>query len=217
MFNTKKIFGILLSGIMLISMVTISLAAVDKANIENITLKTENCNVYIDISTNGKFLYEYDKSIFEITSQTDGSTVKIMAKLKANVNVELTDMITIHIPDQEYETITVESKSAGVTIPMLNTNINVVNDKGAVGIKIPENFDKTVNYKATNASGSINFEEDIINYTLKMEVKNSSINLANYFPSYKNGSNHYEYKNGNGNAMINIDVKNSSFAIHKDK
>lgn len=211
MFKIKNLFGLLLSGIISVGLVTTSLAATDKVNVENIRLQAENCNVILDISTDGKFQYDYDETVFEITSRTDESTVSITAKLKAKA--QLMDTITIHIPDQEYKSITVDSKVAGVTIPTLNTNINVTSDKGAIGIKIPKSFNKTINYKATNSSGRISFNKDTINYTLKMTLQNSSIGLASYFPSYKVGNKNYEYKNGNGNAKINIDVKDSSFAI----
>ncbi|MNI56446.1 hypothetical protein D3C73_1114460 [compost metagenome] len=152
-----------------------------------------------------------------ITSKVTGSNMEIkVERLKTPQGTStpegLTDMINIYIPDKSYNNITVDDNASGVSLPELNANLHLTNNNGSMSIQIPESFNKVIDFVHTNGSGSVSIDAKAKNYALNITSKDSSVSTSPGLPAFINGK-PWGYKNGNGAAKININVKKSSFTI----
>ncbi|MCE3201095.1 M56 family metallopeptidase [Paenibacillus sonchi] len=185
--------------------------------VKNIQLHVDDANVKVKFSENGQFRYEYDKAMHRITSKVTGSNMEIkVEQLKApqgaSIPEGLTDMINIYIPDKSYNNITVDDNASGVSLPELNANLHLTNNNGSMSIQIPESFNKVIDFAHTNGSGSVSIDAKAKNYAVNVTAKDSSVSTSPGLPAFTNGK-PWRYKNGNGAAKININVKKSSFTI----
>ncbi len=216
----KKIISIILAFIFTLQGGNTSTSAnleieTKNSSISNLKVLAEKCNVYIGFSDNNEYTYDYDTSKFNVTTTKNDSTIEITINPKTGASIDLMDGVAIYIPNQTYDTITAISEKAGLTLSEVNSNINLISNKGSTSLILPNNYDKIVNYTSISGSGGIKLNKDSTNYIISMKVSKSAVSIHEDFPQYIVGSSNYEYKNGDGTAKINIDIKSSSFTINK--
>ncbi|GIP24493.1 DUF4097 family beta strand repeat-containing protein [Paenibacillus sp. J22TS3] len=181
--------------------------------INEIKLVANHCNVNFESSKNGKLEYDYDGSKFQVTSKVNGSVITISTKGKDQTeNSSLKDRIIIRLPKDTYKTISVNANHAGVSLPKMNVNYNLESKEGALSVSVPNGYSKTLNYKLTNSAGSIDFNSKANHFKLQLTADGSAVSVPKGWPSFHFGST-YKYKKGKGTGTINIQAKDSSFAI----
>lgn len=188
-------------------------AGTDK--IASINLTSNNCNIDIYTSETDTFKYEYDSAKFQVTRKRDKDVMEITAKVKKGAKPSRFDRITIYIPSQNYNSITVNATSSGISLPELNTNLYLTNDHGAMSITLPADFTKEIHYNTIKGVGSIVLNEKMSDYEVDITTdKLSFIDLANGVP-LSGDKTSYERKYGEGTAKIIAVVKGSIFSIEK--
>lgn len=190
----------------------------DSNLIKNINLNIKNTNIIVKFSFSNEFVYDYDKSTHSINSYINNSNIEInidkINQTSNNSNNIITNMIILYIPNQAYNQININANGSGVSLPQLNADFNIVSDNGSIGIQVPENFNKKLNLKLFNGSGSLNINPNTNNYGIKILSNSCAISMPSNFPSY-NHQKTWEYTKGVNNANISLDLSKCSFAINE--
>lgn len=222
--QVKKLISLILTSVFCIAVIVASINVSAKegdvktiaSKVQNLNLVAEGCNVHFDISPSGQIEYDYDKSKFDVTSSVSDSTTTIAAKKKSGVgSVGLMDMISIRIPNKTYNTITVDSTKAGITLPEMNVNFNVTSKGGSLSIPVPMNYNKTFNYTSVSGAGSIIFKKNAKNFKVFVKNNSSAVSIPKNWTSYTPRSS-YQYTSGNGAGVFVIDVSKSAFSINNN-
>lgn len=189
--------------------------------IDQINLTVTSCNVIVKIrssnTVNGtensnEFLYEIDETIQELTTDQDGSTINIDLKSTGKPGKNMTDMAILYIPEAEYRKITVTGNKAGISLPPLNTDFQVTCSNSATSLRVPQNFNKTMDFTTTASSGVLVISPYADNFTLNINAKGSAIAVSPEMPMYIYQP-EYEYIKGDGAAKISLNIDESSFSV----
>lgn len=187
---------------------------VETAAVSNLKITADNANVDVQLASNGQYSYDYDSSKFTVTTATNGSTFEIKVTAKPGATIGWNDGVTVYIPNQTYTLITGVSEKGGLNLPAVNANITVTNNSGAVSVRLPSNYSKTVNYTGVSASGSLAMNSNT-NFAINAKFSTCAVSVPGGWPAYSNGSSSYSYTSGSGTAKINIDLTNCSFSFSK--
>ncbi|MFD1175203.1 M56 family metallopeptidase [Paenibacillus puldeungensis] len=186
-----------------------------------VQVNVEHSNIILMPSVDSKFHYDYDHSIYEIDTKTNKGSIKITVKPQRGKLDEFDwtedQRIIIYVPEHSFDKVSVNGKAAGISVLALNTNLDLVNSSGAMSIYIPQGFDKNVSFSTTKGSGALRISESATDYTIKVandNIQNSAIAAKSEFPTYQYNK-PYMYKDGDGQATINLDIQESSFLIEK--
>ncbi|ADO58139.1 hypothetical protein [Paenibacillus polymyxa] len=207
---------IVLCGFLLMGMPLGSSSNAASNDVKNINLTAINCNVTVTKTSASDFSYEYNKSLYTVTSTLSGYTIYITVKGKGSVN-GISDRVNILIPEKSYEKITVESTKAGVSLPELNTNLDITGvDGSSMSVRVPVGYSKAINYDNTKGSGSLTFSKGASDYTVTVKTTASALSVPAGWPLFRPNLT-YNYINGAGKAKINITLENSAFSIAAQK
>lgn len=179
----------------------------------NVTIKTLSAAVISPSSNSNGFKYEIDEAVQKLTATENGSTMNIELVSTDKLSEKPTPQRTIiYIPEQQYKKITVVGNSAGISVPALNADFEITNNMGAVSISVSKGFDKSIDFKSIEGSGSLVLSPTADNYTINMTANTSAVSVPKEFPVYVFQP-RYEYVKGLGAAKINLDLQGSAFAI----
>lgn len=209
--NLKRVVCIMLVGALVMGMTTGTVFAA--GSISNLKFVIENCNISIIKSSETDITYSYDASKFDVTSIAEGTTMIITAKLRNGASAGLLDRVVIYVPEKDYNKIIVESVSAGVTLPELNSNFDVTSNGGSVSFRVMPNYNKSFNCELSGGAGTLKFASDAKDYTVNMFITSSSVSVPSSFTSYTSGQSAYQHINGSGVAQFDITATNSAFSI----
>lgn len=184
------------------------------ATVNKLVVIAENVNVDVKLSSDGQYSYDYDNSKFTVTTETNGGVFKINVKAKKKDVKGWDNRVKIYIPDQAYKHIKCISKKAGVGLQAANSNITVKNKQGAVSVKLPSGYNKTLNYIGSFGSGSLDINKNK-DFNINTKISCCAFSVPGEWPAYSNSSANYNYKSGEGTAKINIDITNCSFSFVK--
>ena len=180
--------------------------------ISNINLTAEDSNIVIKKSSDENFRMDYDKTIYNVKNQKSETSVVISINSKLDNMSSIFDKVIIYVPECSLNSITVKNNNSGLDIQEINANFNLDCESGALSVSLPRDFSKSIDLHCVDSSGNLEFYEDSKNYTLNIASKDSSITVPSNFPIFNNGTK-YRYTNGNGNAKISVDSKDSAFSI----
>lgn len=109
----------------------------------------------VQLAQNGKYSCNYNSSKFTVTTDLKRSIfkIKVEAKKTASKSGAANEKVMVYIPNKAYNLITGISKKSGLSLPAVNANITVSNKSGAVAIRLPHSYSKTVNYTGVSGSG----------------------------------------------------------------
>lgn len=209
--NLRKVLCAVLVGALVMGINTATVFAEEK--VSNLKFEIENCNVSIIKSEGEDISYSYDTSKFDVNSTTEESTIVVTVKLKNGVSAGLMDRVIIYVPDKNYGKIFVESVSAGVTLPELNSDFDVTNNGGAVSFRMVSGYHKNFDCELTEGAGTLKIASGAKDYTVNLHITSSSVSVPSSFISYTSEQSNYHYTNGSGVAHFNITVTNSAFSI----
>lgn len=196
----------------LISVAQTGTAATSKT--DKLEITANNVNVDIWLSDDGQYKYDYDDSEYAVTTDKNGSTLKIKVKAKPGSGKDWDKRVRIYIPDQNYKHIKAVSNKSGLGLAANNSDITVKNNSGAVSVKLPSNYNKTLKYTGICGSGSLAMNKNK-DFDINAKFSGCSVAVPNGWPAYSNGSSDYNYKRGKGTAKINIGFTKGSFAFAK--
>jgi hypothetical protein len=186
-------------------------SAVSEAEV--LKLIADNCNVRFEVSSSGQVEYDYDTTRFDVSETVSDLTTTVTAKQKTGAeDGRLPDMIIIRIPEHSFDKIVVNSNKAGVTLPSLNVNFDLMSEGGSMSVPVPIGYNKTVNYKLIKGAGSIDFKQKVKDFKVSLEAVNSAVAVPSDWPVVHPGS-AYKYTKGTGTGHFNIDVSKSSLTI----
>lgn len=180
--------------------------------IDNLDIEATGCNVQIKKSNVDNVSFICNSNIFDVSNSVNNGTSKIILKVKNGKLPTLFDMITVKVPDKDYTNITVKSISSGITLPVSNSNLKLINENGSMSFYVSDTFNKNIYYKSTSGSGRLIFDKNATNYTLNLSKTNSSVSLDASFPAIGTQTS-YTYSTGNALSKINLDVSSSSFSV----
>ncbi|AWB46544.1 hypothetical protein DCC85_21815 [Paenibacillus sp. CAA11] len=176
-------------------------------------LEAEDCNVRLGISHSKHIEYDYDKSKFEVSTNIKASTTTITAKKKAGAeSAGLLDMIVINIPKNKYDTVSVHSNQAGVSLPEMNVNFDLYSKKGALSVPVPLGYNKTLKYTLISGAGSIDFKQKAKDFKVSLDAEQSAVSVPKTWGTFHSGST-YKYTNGTGAGEFILQLKKSSLSI----
>ncbi|QHI71045.1 M56 family metallopeptidase [Aminipila terrae] len=183
----------------------------------DIVINADNCNIIVLQSTGKDFKYEYDKSLYNVSSKQQDDIFTINAKSLSKVandseGYTQDKRIRIYVPDYVYENIKIVGNYAGISVLPIDANIDLVNKNGAAGVYLGKGFSKKLNYYSSEGAGSIRLEEGMTDYSLKAKISSSSFAPGDDMWTY-NHTRSYNYTSGNGSAVISLDIKKSSFSF----
>ena len=183
----------------------------------DIVIHAKKCNIIVLQSTDKDFKYEYDKSLYKISSKQKDDLFKINVKSlskEANDSEEYTQdkRIRIYVPAYVYKKIKIVGNYAGISVLPIDANIDLVNKNGAASVFLEKGFCKKLNYSSNAGSGCIRIEEGMTDYSLKAKISDSSFAPGDGMPGYKYTPS-YKYTSGNGTAAINLNIKKSAFSV----
>lgn len=207
-FKRMLCMTVILIGVLFIGLRTEPVHAAKTANLK---FDIGNCNVSIVKASDNQISYSYDSRIFNVSEATIDSTKTITIK-SIKESPGLLDRVIIYVPNHNYESISVDSYDAGVTLPEINTNFKVTNDGGAIGFTVPKGYNKTFECKISGGAGSFKFSSDANDYFLMLTAENSAVSVPSTF-SKLNSEDIYQYTNGKGTAKFSITAIDSSVSI----
>lgn len=199
---------------------TVTVAASGKFILEavqtpgNLKITAENANVDVQLAADGQYGYDYDydKDAYTVTAAANGSTFEIKVAAKPGVTSGWDNRVTVRIPNQDYALITGVCEKGGLSLPQVNADINAANHAGALSVKLPANFTKTVNYTGNSGSGSLAMN-GATDFSVSAAFTSSAVAFPRGWPVCRNGSSTYSFTDGSGTAKINIDLTNCAFAL----
>lgn len=201
---TVFLFGILLN--------LTTVVAADVA-VKKIVLNVSDANITVRKTYDNDFHYEYSDKYFKLAAAQIGDALRITISAQNSVTkIPLSERAVIYVPDREYASITVDAKSAGVSLPSINANYKVIGSNSAVGVELAKEFNKSVDLRLSGGAGEVKIDKTATNYTVNLASSASSIDLPDEFPQFLQQQN-YQYKKGNGKTAINLDVKDSAFSL----
>lgn len=219
----KKILGIAVS-LMIVIILMPNICYAKKGNnnltkskvVDTFTINCESCNVVVQKHKNSNFKYEYNNKLFEVTTKREKNELMIKVKAKEtkeNKETNMYEKVIIYIPNNlTYKKVNVQNNKSGIGLCEINAEINIVNNKGATSFYVPQNLSNIITYTSNKGSGSVSFCKGANNYSFNLNKKDSAVSCT--LPKYEPNSSTYKHVEGNGSAKINIDVKNSSFAVN---
>jgi hypothetical protein len=215
----KKIISLVLSAILTLSLGVAAYAteeeAMDNGTTNNtLSIVAENCNVRLSEASGNIITYDYNSNLFDVSTTTVGDITTISASKKPGVNTGLMDAVEIDIPTDMFTAITVDINSAGVSLPSLNIDIDVICIGGSVSFSPPSGYNKNFNANLTSSAGSLAFSNGASNFSIEVNATTSSVSVPSGWNRYIPGTK-YEHTAGNGTAEFNITLNMSSYAINQ--
>lgn len=196
------------------SLVGFSAAGKDpEAAKENLEINVKEANVIIKTSDDGEFKYDINEAIHKLTTVQDGATLIITLESTGAENNSGMDMDVIYVPDASYGTVTVNAEQAGVSLPSLDADFEITGSGSAVSARVSESFNRNIKLTLEESSGSLVIDPAARNYTLSLDAEGSAISMADSFPEYNYPPN-YQYVTGNGQARINLSIRESAFSVN---
>lgn len=215
----KKYKGIV-SFMAVCVMVIVSLGCmrqVKAAEKKSATIVVKGCNISIQQGTSDDFEIQYNAKKIKVTeSDTEEKTITLE---KANRYVHLwpRDNVIIKVPNDisDYDMLYIVAEGGGVGIDVVNANLDIQNNGGAVSITTPRHISKDINCSITGGAGSFTFSENS-NFELHLTRTNCACSMNTRFPGDRNATD-YRCTYGDGTAKININAVNCSlsFGLYK--
>lgn len=185
----------------------------DNTTVDTLILKAENCNIVVQKSENNSFQYDYDKKLFEFITKTEQNKLTIIANPKDNAKITWLNKIIISIPNNlTFKKVNVQNYKAGIDLCEINSEINIVNNEGATSFYIPKQLNHNITYTSNKGSGTVTLYNETNNYKFNLFEEKSSTSIP--FSDYHPNSSTYTYVKGDGSSHVNINLKESSFAVN---
>jgi hypothetical protein len=104
---------------------------------------------------------------------------------------------------------------AGIGIVGMNKPMEVINNEGAIAIKVPENISNDISYTGNNGAAEIVIARQPKEggFTFCLKQKKSAVTLPLEFDGYFAYLENYEYVFGNGIAKINVDITAGALSV----
>jgi|GEM_PF-6233693 len=142
--NGVVILALILTGLFLISVVWNSPEAkavnrqVSSAKAEALEVTVENCNVRVQLASDQKLSFVSVAEFIEVVRSTEKTTTQITIRPKRGQSVtDDVDMVTLPIPEQKYNTVTVKGDKAGISLPALNADLDLKFIDGSLSAVLP--------------------------------------------------------------------------------
>lgn len=213
MFNKK-----IITGLLVIAATSTSLVPCYGKNTDTdeVSIKANNCSsVAIKKSDNNKLKFDYDKNYFKIS--TDKSE-----KNKLTINIEQTKndfkkRATIYLPDKEYSNVYAQLDASGMSFEDIDYPLNVdAKTLSAVSFEITEDFSTNINLSGEKGAYSVKFSSSLPeNFKFVLNSTSCPISLPDEW-NYKPFSPYFEYSQGDGSALINLNIKDSPLSVTID-
>lgn len=215
MFIKKIISGILI--IVTTSMVLVPCyAKLQDVDIDEVNIKATNCSrsIIIEKSDTDELKFDYDTDYFQISTDQSYENKLIINIEQIEANLDFRTRATIYLPDKEYNNVYAELDTSAMTFKDIDYPLNVdAKTKSAVALEIAEGFSSNINFSGANGAYSVDFL-NCVPENLKFVIDSSKCAVSlPYSWQYKPNLSHFEYKNGDGSSLINLDIKASALAV----
>lgn len=226
----KKIFSILLGLILSFALIGCQSVAEPEMNtpnteneinqpqqdIDDLKIIAKGAPVEVRLASDGQYSYEYDKDEYTVTTVTNDSTFEIkVTDNQPEADSENQNHVIVSIPNQSYSLIKGVFEGSSLILPAMNTNITVTSTASSVAMKLPSDYNKTLNYTGNASSCALSIS-NINDFAINAKISSSSFLVPSDWPAYDMLGSNYDYTRGKGTAKMNIDVTSSSFAFSNE-
>jgi hypothetical protein len=171
-----------------------------------------DCNIRLIESDTDTIKYYFDKNLFSVTKKTSGDTTTIKAAIKPCAVTDFDDKIEIALPSDMFYAISADIKRAGLTLPTLNIDFDIVSDNGAVSFSPPTDYSHSFAVNLKNSSGSLVLDKTAADFTITINAEQSAVSVPKTWSKFS-AKTEYAYTSGDRNAEFDITLSGSSFAV----
>jgi hypothetical protein len=204
----KKLLSVFLS-VLLVFVMSIPVFAGDEKTLD---IVATDCNIHLIESDTDTIKYYFDKNLFSVTKKTSGDITTIKAAIKPGAVTDFDDKIEIAIPSDMFSAISADIKRAGLALPTLNIDYDIVSDNGAVSFSPPTDYSQNFKANLNHSSGSLLFDKAATDFAVTIKSEQSAVSVPKTWSKFSPKT-EYAFTSGDGSAEFDITLNGSSFAV----
>jgi hypothetical protein len=182
---------------------------------KTLAIVATDCNIRLIESDTDTIKYYFDKDLFSVTKKTSGDTTTINATIKPGAVTDFDDKIETAIPSDMFTAISADIKRAGLVLPTLNIDYDIVSDNGAISFSPPKDYDKAFAVNLKNSSGSLVLDKAATDFKVSIDAEQSAVSVPKTWSKFSPKT-EYSYTSGDGNAEFDITLSGSSFTVKQN-